>query len=75
MWIVCQDKRYVINADNTTGIAVSDNFVIAKTIDNAKHIVLGAYKSDERAKAVLAEFIDVICRDGEITIAVTLPEE
>ena len=51
MWIVCQDKRSVINADNTIGIAVSDNFVIAKTIDNAQ-IVLGLYKSDERANDV-----------------------
>lgn len=52
MWIVCQDKKSVINAENTMGIAVSDNFIIAKTIDNAKHIVLGAYKSDERANDV-----------------------
>lgn len=69
MWIVCQDKRSVINADNTIGIAVSDNFVIAKTIDNAKHIVLGAYKSDERANDVFLGVLDEmfpLIQDAEI---------
>lgn len=52
MWIVCQSKKSVANMDNVLGLAVRDNLITAKLSDNTKFIVLGEYKSNERATEV-----------------------
>lgn len=60
MWIVCQSKKSVANMDNVLGLAVRDNLITAKLSDNTKFIVLGEYKSDERATEVFEGMLEEV---------------
>ena len=62
MIIVEQDKTYLINFENTAQISLAVNTkgdtyaIMAQTIDG-EQVVLGEYKTEERAKEILQEII------------------
>lgn len=64
MIIVEQEKTYLINFDNTTQITLATDkeekeFAIIAETTKSKDIVLGIYKTEERAKEVLREIIEI----------------
>lgn len=77
MIIVSQDKEKIINFDNVTEIVVSKN-EICITDDIYKEFgeTIGTYTTEERAKDVLQEIIEIftneefesLLNDGEIKI-------
>lgn len=56
MWVVAQNRNSFVNLNNFLGVAVDDDFIIAKYGNNDGTIVLGRY-SPKRAEEVLKELI------------------
>ena len=64
MIIVEQEKTYLINFENTTQITLATDkeekeFAVMAETTKSKDIVLGIYKTEERAKKVLQEIIEI----------------
>lgn len=65
MIIVSQDKRMIINFDNIVGIVIRKNTdenlyqVQCKSENEKNKRILGKYKTEERAKEVLEEIIEL----------------
>ncbi len=64
MIIVEQEKTYLINFDNTTQITLATDkeekeFAVMAETTKSKEIILGIYKTEERAKEVLQEIIQI----------------
>lgn len=62
MIIVEQEKTYLINFDNTTQITLATDkeekeFAVMAETTKSKEIILGIYKTEERAREVLQEII------------------
>lgn len=82
MVIVEQEKTYLINFDNTTQITLAvdkeeKEFAVMAETTKSKDIILGIYKTEERAKEVLFEIIDRyknICNDSYFLVY-EMPEE
>ena len=80
MIIVSQDKSTIVNFDNVEIIWIDDN-VLDKTEPMFKinadtgetGVELGEYKTEERAKEVLAEIVRVL--DDELIISYYMPKE
>ena len=59
-----QEKTYLINFDNTTQITLATDkeekeFAVMAETTKSKEIILGIYKTEERAKEVLQEIIQI----------------
>lgn len=57
-----QEKTYLINFDNTTQITLATDkeekeFAVMAETTKSKEIILGIYKTEERAREVLQEII------------------
>lgn len=62
MIIVEQEKTYLINFDNTTQITLAvdkeeKEFAVMAETTKSKDVILGIYKTEERAKEVLQEIM------------------
>lgn len=82
MIIVSQDKDKIINYDNVQLLWINEN-ILNKTIKTfyiyADHDFLGEYETEERAKEVLQEIIDMykfnICQEcGQENVVYEMPE-
>lgn len=83
MIIVSQDKDKIINHDNVQLLWINKN-ILNKTIKTfyiyADHDFLGEYKTEERAKEVLQEIIDMYkfnrCEEiGQENAVYIMPED
>lgn len=82
MIIVSQDKDKIINYDNVQLLWINEH-ILNKTIKTfyiyADHDFLGEYETEERAKEVLQEIIDMykfnICQEcGQENVVYEMPE-
>lgn len=67
MVIVSQDKKVITNFDNTLGIQIEENIINAdgekdygiETITEKRTCGIGIYATEERAKEVLQEIVEL----------------
>lgn len=69
MYIIEQDKEVILNLDNVSAILI-DNERTNKNIyvkcNNDDTVIIGEYKSTERAKEVLKEIQQAILEDKKV---------
>jgi predicted NBD/HSP70 family sugar kinase len=58
MIIVNQDKNMIINLDNVVGIQVDGTNVVGAVLNYPEGIIIGEYKTEERAKEVLKDIVN-----------------
>lgn len=59
MFIVSQDRRIIVNADNITNIYISGDRILAHMIDS-EEILLGSYENGRKTKEVIEEMLNAI---------------
>ena len=83
MIIVNQNKESILNFDNTTTIRIDEqreNYEIVARVNNGHLATLGEYATEERAKEVLQELINIYKFNrkeavGQVQVVYEMPEK